>query len=87
MNMKCPGSDVEITVVNCPRCGGEVELFTGDAKAKCSECGQWVSREVASCIEWCPGAEQCFSHVYNDQKQQEAAGEVADEENRAETQS
>lgn len=78
MNVKCPGSDVEITIVNCPKCGGEVELFTGDAKAKCTECGQWVPREVASCIEWCPGAEQCFSHVYKE-RQEQAADDVADD--------
>ena len=78
MKVKCPGSDVEITVVPCPKCGSEVELFTGDAKAKCSDCGHWVPREVASCIEWCPGAEQCFSHVYKDDKQKEAVAEEGD---------
>lgn len=76
MNVKCPGSDVEITLVKCPGCGEEVELFTGDAKAKCTGCGRWVPREVASCIEWCPGAEQCFSHVY---KEKEEADEKVDE--------
>lgn len=68
MKVKCPGSDVEITVVNCPKCGGEVELFTGDSKAKCTGCGNWVRRVVASCIEWCPGAEQCFGHVYKEEE-------------------
>jgi len=62
--MKCPGSDVDITVIACPRCGEEVELFTGESKAKCTGCGYWVTREKASCIEWCPGAKQCFHHVF-----------------------
>ena len=78
MKVKCPGSDVEITLVDCPECGTEVELFTGDAKAKCTGCGQWVPREVASCIEWCPGASQCFSHAFKEEKktgkQAEGAG-------------
>jgi len=65
--MKCPGSDVEITVKVCPKCGEEVELFTGDSKARCSSCGTWVAREKASCIEWCPGATQCFHHVFEEQ--------------------
>jgi hypothetical protein len=71
MNVKCPGSDVEITLVRCPGCGEEVELFTGDSKAKCSDCGMWVPREAASCIEWCPGAKQCFSHVFREQQKAE----------------
>jgi len=48
----------------CPKCGEEVELFTGDSKAKCTNCGTMVAREKASCIEWCPGATQCFHHVF-----------------------
>lgn len=66
MPASCPGSDVAITIVNCPKCGGEVELFTGDTKARCPECGIWVPRAIASCIEWCPGASQCFRHVFNE---------------------
>jgi len=62
--MKCPGSDVEITIKPCLHCGEEVELFSGESKAKCTACGNWVKREKASCIEWCPGAKQCFHHVF-----------------------
>jgi len=68
MAAKCPGSDIEITIVNCPKCGGEVELFTGDSKAKCPSCGWWVPREKAACIEWCPGARQCFRHVFKEEE-------------------
>lgn len=70
--MKCPGSDVEITVKSCPKCGEEVELFTGESKVKCSSCGTLVHREKASCIEWCPGARQCFHHVF-EEKENEAS--------------
>lgn len=72
--MKCPGSDVEITVKSCPKCGDEVELFTGESKVKCSGCGTLVHREKASCIEWCPGAKQCFHHVF--EESEEAASET-----------
>ncbi|MHB8159755.1 MAG: hypothetical protein ACYDGS_04570 [Thermoleophilia bacterium] len=65
--MKCPGSDVEITVMQCPRCGEDVEFFTGESKVKCAGCGNPVTREKASCIEWCPGAKQCFHHVFEEE--------------------
>lgn len=73
--MKCPGSDLEITIKECPRCGEEVELFTGESRAKCPGCGMWVPREIASCIEWCPGASECFRHVF---ESEEAAAEAAE---------
>ncbi|MCL6106718.1 MAG: hypothetical protein M1309_05150 [Actinobacteria bacterium] len=73
MPAKCPGGDIDITIKTCPKCGGEVELFTGDAKAKCPDCGQLVYREKASCIEWCPGARQCFRHVFKDEDREKAA--------------
>ena len=67
MITNCPGSDVQITIVECPKCKGEVELFTGDSKAKCVECGTWVPREIASCIDWCPAAEQCYKSVFEEE--------------------
>ena len=77
--MKCPGSDVEITVKNCPSCGEEVELFTGESRAKCSGCGNWVVREKASCIEWCPGAKQCFHHVFEEKTADEESDDASSE--------
>lgn len=68
MSMACPGSDVAITIKNCPRCGEEVELFTGDARAKCTNCGFIVPREVAACIDWCPAAKKCYSHVFKERE-------------------
>lgn len=77
--MKCPGSDVEITVKICPQCGAEVELFTGESKVKCASCGNLVHREPASCIEWCPGAKQCFHHVFEEEEAKaDSEGEVDD---------
>lgn len=80
MITNCPGGEVEITLVACPKCGGEVELFTGDSKAKCIECGTWVAREIASCIDWCPGAEECFKYVFEEEKdRKEKKGTSGDE--------
>lgn len=61
----CPGADnvkiPELTVESCPKCGGDVEFFTRDKKANCTECGFLVFKEQqASCIDWCPMAEECF---------------------------
>lgn len=70
--MECPGSDVTITMKNCPQCGEEVELFTGDSKTKCTNCGHMVPREVASCIDWCPAAKKCYSHVFKEREAEEA---------------
>ncbi len=61
----CPGGDnikiPELEIVTCPKCGGEVEFFTRDKKSACSDCGYVVVRDTeASCIDWCPMAEECF---------------------------
>lgn len=71
MSTTCPGSDVSITIKNCPNCGEEVELFTGDSKAKCLNCGHWVPRDIASCIDWCPAAKECYRHVFESQEKGE----------------
>lgn len=62
----CPGADnvkiPELEIITCPECGGDVEFFTRDKKANCTECGHTVFRdEQQSCIDWCPMAELCFS--------------------------
>jgi ribosomal protein S27AE len=72
MSKVCPGSDIAITIKICPKCGEEVELFTGDSKAKCIKCGTLVRREVASCIDWCPAAKECYSHVFQEEKEEKA---------------
>lgn len=61
----CPGADnvkiPELELVECSKCGGEVEFFTRDKKSTCTECGEVVYREARpSCIDWCPMADKCF---------------------------
>jgi len=58
---KCPGAvQVRIEVKRCPHCGGEVELFTDEYKAKCPNCGEMVFRDLDACIDWCPYARKCL---------------------------
>ena len=64
----CPGADnvkiPELELVECPKCGGEVEFFSRDKKSTCTECGEIVYKEAQpSCIDWCPMADKCFPEL------------------------
>jgi len=61
---ECPGSKLikqpTPEEVKCPFCGNEVEIWTDEARTRCSGCGNVVTREMAqSCLDWCPHAEEC----------------------------
>ncbi len=64
MTSRCPGQDMRnlrVSLVKCPGCGAEVEIFSDELKVKCPRCGEKVYREkVPSCIEWCASARQCL---------------------------
>ncbi|MEW6033896.1 MAG: phosphohydrolase [Chloroflexota bacterium] len=66
MNMwsKCPGQDprnLKVTLLKCPTCGEEVEMFSNELRVKCSGCGGWVyGEQVPSCIDWCAKAKECI---------------------------
>ncbi|MDD5311529.1 MAG: hypothetical protein PHO26_00640 [Dehalococcoidia bacterium] len=64
MIFKCPGAanirTPTIKIKKCPRCGGEVELFSIDMKADCPSCGQTVFNNISSCAQYCQYAEQCL---------------------------
>ena len=60
----CPGSsslrnNITLTIKTCPECGGDVELFSIDLKARCDRCGFVVFNDMQSCIQWCRYAEAC----------------------------
>lgn len=63
MEAKCPGSAgvlrSNIELLACPRCGGEIEIFTDEIKAEC-KCGQVVYNDINSCVEYCSYAEKCL---------------------------
>jgi DNA-directed RNA polymerase subunit RPC12/RpoP len=72
MQKGCPGSSnvkiPELELLECPKCGGEVEFFTRDKKSNCTECGQTVMREAnPSCLDWCPMAAECFPGFKKDE--------------------
>jgi len=64
MLFKCPGSfgsgTPSIKFKQCPRCSGEVELFSIDMKVDCPSCGQPIFNNINSCAEYCQYAEQCL---------------------------
>jgi ribosomal protein S27AE len=60
---RCPGSagirTPTLTVMRCPECGEEVEIFSNEVSATCGRCGFVVYNDTASCIRWCRHAEEC----------------------------
>lgn len=62
---KCPGSQTLRQPIpeniECPFCGGEVEIWSDEAKGTCLSCKNTVPREMkAGCWEWCKFAAKCL---------------------------
>jgi len=60
----CPGADdiknPKPSYIPCPKCGGDVEVWSGEEQTVCDECGGTVTQEGAlACLEWCEKAEEC----------------------------
>ena len=49
-----------LSIVECPDCGAEVEMFSTDPMATCETCGRTVFNESNTCIRYCPRAEECW---------------------------
>ena len=49
-----------LSIVRCPVCGGEVEMFSTDPMATCETCGKTVFNESNTCIRYCIHAEECW---------------------------
>ena len=64
MSGRCPGQDMrnlKVSLLKCPGCGADVEIFSDELKVKCPGCGERVYRDkTPSCIEWCASARQCL---------------------------
>ena len=61
----CPGAiafrDPTPEYVDCPRCGGELEIWSDELVATCPHCQAIVPKERgASCIDWCQYAKECI---------------------------
>jgi hypothetical protein len=52
---------LKATLLTCPNCGAEVEIFSDEGRVKCHVCGGYVCKdEVPSCAEWCAKARECL---------------------------
>jgi len=64
MIYRCPGQDtrnIDASIVICPGCSHEVEIFSDEMKAKCPSCGNYVFKEkLPSCVDWCKSARYCL---------------------------
>jgi DNA-directed RNA polymerase subunit RPC12/RpoP len=65
MNKGCPGAlifkDARPDYIDCPQCGEEVEIWSDEPLARCTNCNFWVSQQRgASCIDWCKAAVECI---------------------------
>lgn len=75
-DFSCPGAGLikqpQPETIKCSHCGEEVEIWSDEAKAKCSNCGKVTSREMApSCIEWCDYAKLCLGEETYERYMQE----------------
>lgn len=57
----CQSRSKEISIEEkiCPQCGGEIEIFSVDAEARCEKCGFTVYNDTMSCVQWCRHAKEC----------------------------
>lgn len=74
---KCPGASniraPTIELKKCPKCGGEVEMFSTDMQMDCPKCGFTVYNDLASCVQWCEFARECVGEeVYERLKKKES---------------
>jgi len=78
MQQKCPGLSSQrltSTLVPCPKCGTEVEIFSDEPATKCSKCRTPVYKQaVPTCAAWCKAAAQCIGPRADDSKETEKAG-------------
>lgn len=45
--------------IKCPRCGGQVEIWSDEEETECENCGATAKRGVQSCLDWCEYADKC----------------------------
>ncbi len=45
--------------IKCPRCSGQVEIWSDEEETECDSCGATVTRGVQSCLDWCEYADKC----------------------------
>jgi len=65
---QCPGSSAfaqpKLEIVECPDCGGDVEVWSDEADGLCPACKKpVVRRNTQACMDWCRYAVQCLGEV------------------------
>lgn len=59
----CPGINKFVRptpeYLTCPKCFTHVEIWSDEEEARCHKCGAMVSREIASCLDYCEFASKC----------------------------
>jgi len=70
----CPGISQFIrptpSYLKCPKCGGDVEIWSDEEAASCPNCGTAVSRgKLLSCMDWCEFADKCKVLIENKKRE------------------
>ena len=64
-----------LTIQKCPQCGEDVEIFSSDAKVRCSKCRLEVFTDTNLCIRWCAHAKECWgTELYERFKNDDTSG-------------
>jgi len=74
--IKCPGQDTrhwkpdDIFMVECPKCGAEIEFFKDDTRRRCAWCGHlfYNPKIELGCAEWCQYADKCVPELVKERK-------------------
>ncbi|MGQ9689630.1 MAG: hypothetical protein ACUVXF_12740 [Desulfobaccales bacterium] len=74
--IKCPGQDTrhwkpdDIFMVECPKCGAEIEFFKDDTRRRCAWCGHlfYNPKIELGCAEWCQYADKCVPELVKEKK-------------------
>jgi uncharacterized protein YuzB (UPF0349 family) len=82
--MKCPGQDTrfwkpgDIFVMECPKCGAEIEFFKDDTRRRCAWCGHlfYNPKIELGCAEWCQYAEKCVPDLVKEKKAAQTFKEI-----------
>jgi hypothetical protein len=74
--IKCPGQDTrhwkpdDIFMLECPKCGAEIEFFKDDTRRRCAWCGHlfYNPRIELGCAEWCQYADKCVPELVKEKQ-------------------
>jgi hypothetical protein len=74
--IKCPGQDTrhwkpdDIFMMECPKCGTEIEFFKDDTRRRCAWCGHlfYNPKIELGCAEWCQYADKCVPELMKEKR-------------------